>query len=107
MTTVIKATEKFLRTIEPARLELAELEKEFRFLVVNARLNAHHGNQVRAARSLGIHRNSLARIIADMESSGKLYTALQRTGRPRRKRPPAVATVLRDPMIFTRLAGNR
>jgi Fis family transcriptional regulator len=101
---IAAATQTYLAAIEDANLTLREFEKETRYLFVGARLGRCGGNQCHAARELGIHRNTLARILVQMERDGRDRSPSLR-GRPGQRRRPA--TVLYDPDILARITGTR
>ena len=69
--TVTEATEIFLTAIEGSRLTLREFVKETSYVFINARLERYEGNQCRTARALGVHRNTLSRILTQMKREGR------------------------------------
>jgi DNA-binding NtrC family response regulator len=48
-------------------LTYAEAVREFKRRYIQEILNAHKGNQCKAARELGMHRNTLSRTMAELE----------------------------------------
>lgn len=57
---------------------------EFRRAFISAALRANHGNACKAAATLGVHRNSLARLCTELELDAKAF-------RDSRRRQPAAA----------------
>lgn len=81
MGNVRRATIEFIKATYTAGFTLEELEQEFRFLVVTHHLESHNGNQTHTARDLGMHRNTLVRILGQMR---ELHREIP--GRPRRRK---------------------
>lgn len=75
---VRRATLEFIRATYTAGFTLEELEQEFRFLVVTHHLEHHYGNQSRTARALGIHRNTLRKILSQMRELNREIPVHQR-----------------------------
>ena len=69
-------------------LRYSEAVREFQKAFILTVLQENDGNQVKAARKLGIHRNSLSRIIRDLQ----LDTRAIRTAA--RRRPPQSERVI-------------
>jgi Fis family transcriptional regulator len=60
-------------------LRLVEQVRAFRDSIINAALIAHCGNQCRAAKALGMHRNTLGRDIDDMRDRKALRASLKQS----------------------------
>jgi Fis family transcriptional regulator, factor for inversion stimulation protein len=59
--------ENLVRHMYKSGLRYSEAVREFQTAFILTVLQESNGNQVRAARKLGIHRNSLRRIIRDLQ----------------------------------------
>jgi DNA-binding NtrC family response regulator len=75
MPTIQETTRKFMQAIRPAKFSLAEMEAEFRFAVIRRALIQNNGNQVRASRELGIHRNTMTRILRQMRDARQPFNS--------------------------------
>jgi len=96
--TIAEVTKRFVAAVATADFTLGDLEREFRFVVVNSALERCKGNQCRAARALGIHRNTLSRILDEMARAGRSPKIVKRQ---QRRRP--APTVLYDPEVLSRI----
>jgi hypothetical protein len=63
--------------IKGGLISLRELILAHRDLIINAALVIHQGNQCNAAKALGMHRNTLGRVIDDMLARGALKASLR------------------------------
>lgn len=99
---IAAATQTYLAAIADANLTLEEFRREITFNFVTIRLEACHGNQCHAARELGIHRNTLARILDEMERSGRGKRPKSR--RRGRRKPVTPVTVVTE---LARITGTR
>jgi len=74
----------------------SEAVREFKKRFILAVLQENHGNQCKAARELGMHRNTLSRTISELKLD-------MRTVRDNGRRPPRRTR----PMVLERKAGAR
>ena len=59
-----------LDLVKTGAFTLIEFERASRFVFVKGHLELYGFNQCRAARALGIHRNTMRRIIREMQKAG-------------------------------------
>lgn len=65
-----------------------EAVREFKKVFIAHVLTQHHGNQCKAARQLGMHRNTLSRTLAELS----LDVKEMRNAPPEERRPPRSAS---------------
>ncbi len=73
--------EKLVLQLYRSGIRYSEAVREFQSIFILTVLREHKANQVRAAQKLGMHRNTLRRIIRNFELDIRLL-------RPDRRRPP-------------------
>ena len=59
--------ESLVRQMQDGGILYAEAVGEFKKVFIASMLDRHKGNQCRAARALGMHRNTLSRAIAELK----------------------------------------
>ena len=63
--------QSLVKQMQDGGILYSEAVEEFRKVFLASMLERHNGNQCRAARALGIHRNTLSRNLADLKITVK------------------------------------
>src|SRR5690242_11535170 len=64
--------ESLVRRMQDGGILYREAVEEFRKIFIATMLERHNGNKCRAARALGIHRNTMSRTIAELKIQHRL-----------------------------------